>query len=95
MSKVAILINSIEQQYEGLRTSIGLLDQDNQIHIFVIRHSIEAIENYFNENNELLVSACVGCFSDNPVNVEKFGFEYLSKTEIGDKLKQADLVIPF
>ena len=95
MSKVAILINSIEQQYEGLRTSLGLLDQAKQIHIFVIRHSIEAIENYYNENKDLLLSASVRCFSDNPVNVEKFGFEYLSKTEIGAKLKRADLVIPF
>ena len=95
MSKVAILMNNIEQQYEGLRTSLGLIGQEKQIQIFVIRHSIESIGNYFSKNRELLISASVRCFSDNPINVEKFGFEYLSTAEIGDKLKNADLVIPF
>lgn len=95
MSNVAILINNIEQQYEGLRTGIGLLGRGKQIQIFVIRHSIESIGNYFGKNRDILVSACARCFSDNPINVEKYGFEYLSKAEIGAKLKKADLVIPF
>ena len=95
MSKVAILINSLEQQYEGLRTSLGLLGQEKQVQIFVIRHSIESVGNYFSKNKDLLIDACARCFSDNRINVEKFGFEYLSTTEIGRKLKEADLVIPF
>jgi hypothetical protein len=95
MSKVAILIKNIEQQYEGLRTSIGLLGQAKQVQIFVIRHSIESIGDYFCKNRDLLLKACARCFSDNPVNVEKFGFEYLTTAEIGEKLKEADFVIPF
>jgi hypothetical protein len=34
-------------------------------------------------------------YSDHPENIHKHGFEQVSIQEVGDMLKQADIVIPF
>ena len=40
MKKAAVLIRDPEQQYEGLRTSLGLLIEDTEVQMFVLHHEI-------------------------------------------------------
>jgi len=40
MKKAAVIIRDPEQQYEGLRTSLGLLLEDTQVQMFVLHHEI-------------------------------------------------------
>jgi hypothetical protein len=85
MKTVAVLINDKEKQYEGLRSSLGMLLYNTWVQMFVVNHdNIEFLDEMEGER-----------FSNNKANVEEYGFKYASIEEIGEMLQKADLVIPF
>lgn len=94
MSTLAVVIRDKEQHYEGLRTSLGALLEMASVQMFVLDHEIEMHEAY-EENMEFLDEMEGERYSNNQANVDNYGFTYASLDEIGHKLKQADLVIPF
>jgi hypothetical protein len=83
MKTVAVLINDKEKQYEGLRSSLGMLLYNTWVQMFVV-NNIEFLDEMEGER-----------FSNNKANVEEYGFKYASIEEIGEMLQKADLVIPF
>ncbi|UCE54097.1 MAG: hypothetical protein JSV31_01240 [Desulfobacterales bacterium] len=95
MKKVAVLINDIEQQYEGLRSSLGMLLYDTEVQMFVINKEIANMDEAYSDNMEFLDEMEGERFSNNRANTEKYGFTYASIEEMGEMLQQADLVIPF
>ena len=95
MKKVAVLIKDVEQQYEGLRLSLGaLLDQMNT-KMFVINHEIGNMDEAYFDNMEFLDEIKGERFSNNDANVEKYGFQRATVGEMGAKLKDVDMIIPF
>ena len=104
MKKVAVLIRDKEQQYEGLRTSLGLLLESVEVKMFVLDHEVvalankemdeEAYEEYF-DNMEFIDEMDGERFSNNLENVEKHGFKPVTPEETVAILKDADIVIPF
>jgi phosphomevalonate kinase len=104
MKKVAVLIRDKEQQYEGLRTSLGLLLESVEIKMFVLDHEVvalankendeEAYEAYF-DNMEFIDEMDGERYSNNMKNVEKHGFKAVTPEETVAILKDADIVIPF
>ena len=95
MTKVAVLINDIEKQYEGLRSSLGMLLYNTEVQMFVIDKEIANMDEAYQDNMEFLDEMEGQRFSNNKANVEKYGFTYASVEEMGEMLQQADLVIPF
>ena len=95
MTKVAVLINDIEKQYEGLRSSLGMLLYNTEVQMFVINKEIANMDEAYQDNMEFLDEMEGQRFSNNRANVEKYGFTYASVEEMGEILQQADLVIPF
>ncbi len=104
MKKAAVLIRDPEQQYEGLRTSLGLLLESVEVRMLVLDHEVvaladkesdeEAYEEYF-DNMEFIDEMDGERFSDNPANVEKHGFKPLTPELTAAILADADIVIPF
>jgi hypothetical protein len=104
MKKVAVLIRDKEQQYEGLRTSLGLLLESVEVKMFVLDHEVvalankendeEAYEEYF-DNMEFIDEMDGERYSNNRENVEKHGFKNVTPEEAVAILKDADIVIPF
>ena len=104
MKKVAVLIRDKEQQYEGLRTSLGLLLESVEVKMFVLDHEVvalgnkendeEAYEEYF-DNMEFIDEMDGERYSNNRKNVEKHGFKNVTPEETVAILKDADIVIPF
>ena len=104
MKKVAVLIRDKEQQYEGLRTSLGLLLESVEVKMFVLDHEVvalankendeEAYEEYF-DNMEFIDEMDGERYSNNRKNVEKHGFKNVTPEEAVAILKDADIVIPF
>jgi hypothetical protein len=92
--KVAVLIRDKDRQYEGLRSSLGLLLENHLVSMFVLNHEVEMTEEY--EDNMGFIDEMGGArYSDVPGNVEKYGFQPTTRDEIPGKLRENDLVIAF
>jgi len=95
IDKVAVLIKDVEQQYEGLRTSLGLLLEAASVQMYVLNHEIENMDEAYSENMEFIDEMEGERYSNHPANVEKYGFKPVTDEELLVKLKEVDLIIPF
>lgn len=95
MKKAAVIIRDVAQQYEGLRTSLGLLLEATEVSMFVVHHEIADMDEAYQDNMAFLDEMEGERFSDNTANVEKYGFQYASLADVAEKIKHADVVIPF
>ncbi len=99
VSKAAVIIRNANNQWEGLRSCLGLGVQMIDPHMFVVgevRMPEDRFEDY-KENLEFLKDDLEAkIYTDNEANVDKWGFfEYMSLDEMGKKLLEYDLIIPF
>jgi len=92
--KVAVLIKDKDRQYEGLRSSLGLLLEKHVVSMFVLNHEVTMTEEY--QDNMGFIDEMGGArYSDVPGNVEKYGFQRVTLDDIPAKLRENDLVIAF
>ena len=54
METVAVLIKDVDQQYEGLRTSLGLLLEAASVQMYVLNHEIGNMDDAYRENMEFI-----------------------------------------
>ena len=92
--KVAVLIKDKQRQYEGLRSSLGLLMEFHIVSMIVLNHEIELTEEY-QDNMEFIDEMEGTRYSNVPANIEKYDFEPLDLKELPAKLKENDLIIAF
>jgi hypothetical protein len=93
--KIAVLVKEVDQQYEALRTSLGLLLEMAEVQMFVMNHEIANMDEAYSENMEFLDEMEGERYTNNAANAEKYGFKFLTPQEISEKLKEASLIIPF
>jgi hypothetical protein len=91
---IAVLIKDKTRQYEGLRTSLGLLLEEHEVSMFVLNHEIDLSEE-FQENQEFIDELGGARYSDNAANVKRHGFLPVEANEMARLLSASDLVIPF
>ena len=92
---VAVLIRDVEQQYEGLRLSLGALLDAAQAQMFVLDHEIAVMDDAYRDNMAFLDEMGGKRFSNHPTNVEKYNFRPVTLKDVALHLLAADLVIPF
>lgn len=95
--KVAMIARHLEDQHEGLRSGLGLAAEMIDTHFFLLSEldSKVAGEQQYKERYELFIDELEEeAFSSVKEN-EKHGYKHLSIEEIGKKLKEYDLVIPY
>ena len=95
MKQAAIIVKDPQQQYEGLRTSVGLLLEGMVVQMFVLHHEIENMDEAYRDNMAFLDEIGGKRFSNNSENAEKYGFTHVTITQAAAKAHQADIVIPF
>jgi hypothetical protein len=94
MKKAAFLVRSKEEDWEGLRSTLGLAVENNTVYLFVLDHEVEMTEPY-RENLDWVLDMEGEIYSNVPANCEKHGFQPITIPELGQKLKDMDFVIPF
>jgi hypothetical protein len=94
MKKVAVVVRQPHRQYESLRTSLGCLLEDHQVSYVVLDHEC-SVDEAFSDNLGFLDEMEGRRYSNHPANVEKFGFTPMTLAEVGDLLREQDIVIPF
>lgn len=92
--KVSVLIKEKSKHYEGLRSCLGLLLEDFEVNMIIIGEEIEVDEAY-KENLEILKEFEGHYFSNNSINVEKYGFRYVDYEMIAEIIKNSNIIIPF
>ena len=95
MKKVAVVIRDVKQQYEGLRVSLGALLDNVEIQMFVLNHEIQNMDEAYQDNMEFLDEMEGERFTNNSANAEKYGFAHTTLKQAAQRLKAADLIIPF
>jgi hypothetical protein len=92
--RVAVVIKDKQRQYEGLRSSLGLLLESHVITMFVLDHEIDMTEEY--QDNMGFIDEMGGArYSNVPANIEKYGFKPVKPDELADALRDNDVIIPF
>ena len=92
--KVAVLIKDKDRQYEGLRSSLGLLLERHVVSMFVLNHEVDMTEEY-SDNMGFIDEMGGARYSNVPANVEKYGFTAVALDDLPAKLLESELVIPF
>ena len=95
MKQAAILIRDPQQQYEGLRISVGLLLAGMRVQMFVLHHAIENMDEAYRDNMLFMDEIGGERFSNNSENAEKYGFLHVTIAQAAERVRQADIVIPF
>ncbi|BBO71219.1 hypothetical protein DSCA_51490 [Desulfosarcina alkanivorans] len=95
MKRAAIIIKDTRQQYEGLRTSVGLLLAGMAVQMFVLHHEIEIMDEAYRDNMTFLDEIGGQRYSNNSENAEKYGFSHVTIGQAAEKVRLADIIIPF
>jgi len=91
----AVIIRDKSQQYEGLRTSLGLLLYGVPVQMFVLDHEIEMMDEAYRDNMEFIDEMNGERYSNNSINVEHYGFKHMTLTDMATQIDEAEVVIPF
>ena len=95
MRQAAIIIRDPQQQYEGLRTGVGLLLAGMRVQMFVLHHEIETMDDAYRDNMLFMDEIGGERFSNNSENAEKYGFSHVTIAAAAEKVRRVDIVIPF
>ena len=95
MKQAAIIIKDTQQQYEGLRTSVGLLLAGMRVQMFVLHHEIETMDEAYRDNMQFMDEIGGERYSNNSENAEKYGFAHVTIAQAAARIRKADIVIPF
>jgi hypothetical protein len=92
--KVAILVRQPQRQYEALRSSLGCLLENHEVAYLVLDHEVR-LDDAYQENLDFLEEMEGVRYSNVQANVEQHGFTYLSLAQMGELLREQDIIIPF
>lgn len=95
MSGVTVIIKDQDQQYEGLRTSLGLLLHAASVTMVVLDHEIAEMNESYEDNMGFLDEMEGERFSNNQANIDKYGFQPINHEQLVALINESDHVIPF
>lgn len=95
MKRVAVIIKDPSMQYEGLRTSLGLLLEDIHVQMVVLDHEIKEMNEAYADNLSFLDEMGGEYYSNHHDNVARHGFKFVALHDLPTLLETCDHIIPF
>lgn len=97
MSKKVCLMfaKNEDDTLDGLRSTLGLAVANHYGYAVVLNTELAKLNDYHSENVEWIRDMEGDVFSTVPANVETNGFTPITLEELGQKLREVDIVVPF
>ena len=92
--RVSVVIKDKDRQYEGLRSSLGLLLENHVVSMYVLEHEVEMTEEY-SDNMGFIDEMGGARYSNVAANQQKHGFKPVTLDELPAKLAADEIVIAF
>ena len=93
--KVCLLIRDKDYVLDGLRSTLGLSVENHYSYAVVLKTELEKFDEYNQENLEWIRDMEGEVFTTVPANVDNNGLVALTLEELGQKLREMDIIIPY
>jgi hypothetical protein len=93
--KVCLMYRNKDYAVDGMRSALGLAVENMYAYGVVMDNEMEQLDEYAQESIEMLRDMEGDIYSTVPANVEKNGFEPMTIEELGEKLRDMSIVIPY
>jgi hypothetical protein len=93
--KVCFMYRHKDYALDGIRSALGLAVENMYSYGVVLDVEMPALDENQQESVEMLRDMEGEIFTTVPANVETCGFEALSIEELGEKLREMNIVIPY
>jgi len=93
--KVCFLMRDNEYILDGLRSALGLSVENNYSYGVILKNEIDKFDEYNMENLEWIRDMEGEVFSTVQANVEKNELVAITLEEVGQKLREMDVIVPY
>lgn len=93
--KVCLMFRNKDYAVDGMRSALGLAVENMYAYGVVMDTEIEKLDDYAMESIEMLREMEGEIYSTVPANVEKNGFEPMTIEELGEKLRDMSIIVPY
>ena len=93
--KVCILLRDKDYVLDGLRSTLGLSVENHYSYAVVMKAELDKFDEYNQENIEWIRDMEGEVFSTVPANVDKNGLVAITLEELGQKLRDMDIIVPY
>jgi len=93
--KVCFMYRHKDYAVDGIRSALGLAVENMYSYGVVMDSEIEKLDEHNQESIEMLRDMEGEIYSTVPANVEKNGFEPMTIEELGEKLREMSIIIPY
>lgn len=93
--KVCFMYPSSEYLLDGIRSALGLAVENMYAYGVVMNNELEEMSEYHKENIDWMRDMEGEVYSIPEGNVEKHGMAKITVEELGQKLREMDVIIPY
>ncbi len=93
--KVCFMYRNKDYAVDGIRSALGLAVENMYSYGVVMDNEIEKLDEHNIESIEMLRDMEGEIYSTIQANVDNNGFESIDIEELGEKLREMDIVIPY
>jgi hypothetical protein len=93
--KVCFMYRHKDYAVDGIRSALGLAVENMYSYGVVMDSEIEKLDEHNQESIEMLRDMEGEIYSTVPANVEKNGFEPMTIEELGEKLREMSIIVPY
>jgi len=93
--KVCFLFVNKDYTLDGMRSALGLAVENNYAYGVVLKNELPVLDDYNRENLEWIRDMEGDILSTVPANVEKNEMTAITLEEVGQKLREMDVIVPY